>query len=142
MCCLMTHSWSKGRRNVLQHTATHCNTLQYTATHRNTHYTTLQQQPYVMSHDSFVEKGQTQRPVTHCSTLQYTATYWNTHYTTMHCHKSSMCCLMTHSLRKGRLNALQHTATYCNTLLHTATHCNTLQHTLHYTATRALCVVS
>jgi len=26
-------------------------------------------------------------------------------------------------------NALQHTATHCNTLQHTATHCNTLQHT-------------
>ena len=27
--------------------------------------------------------------------------------------------------------ALQHTATHCNTLQHTATHCNTLQHTWH-----------
>ena len=27
------------------------------------------------------------------------------------------------------VNALQHTATHCNTLQHTATHCNLLQHT-------------
>jgi len=34
-------------------------------------------------------------------------------------------------------NTLQHTTTHCNTLQHTATHCNTLQHTAtHYLAAR------
>jgi len=44
--------WSN-RRNILQHTATHCNTLQHTATHCNT----------------------LQHTATHCNTLQHTATH-------------------------------------------------------------------
>jgi len=78
-------------RDVLQHTATHCNTLQHTA-----HCTTL------------LPSG---CPATHCNTLYHTATHCNT---LQHTALPSGC-PATHC------TTLYHTATHCNTLQHTAT---------------------
>jgi len=86
-------------RNILQHTATHCNArwskdrqhpalfddrLQHTLQHTSTYCNRLQQN------------------ARHCNTLQYAA----------------ICC-----------NTLRHTSPSSATLQHTTRHCNTLQHT-------------
>ena len=89
-------------RDILQHTATHCNTLQHTT--------------YLATHsDVWRDFHMLRHTATHCNTLQHTAIHCNTlQHTATHC------------------NTLRHTATHCNTLntlQHTATHCNTL-HTL------------
>jgi len=120
-------------KNVLQHTATHCNTtLQHTATHCNT----------------------LQHTATHCNTLQHAATQWNMKnkisklckyivdihiYTLQHtlCNTHSTTYTLQHTLCNtlSATHTLQHTL--CNT--HSATH--TLQHTLcnTHSATHTLC---
>jgi len=61
-----------------------------------------------------------QRTATHCSTLQHTTQCNTLQHTARHsCMRQDISLLG---------NALQHTATHCNTLQHTATHCSTLHH--------------
>jgi len=103
-------------RDVLQHTATHCNTPQHTATH----CTTIGMSCNTLYHT-----------VPHCNTLQHTATHCTTigmscntlYHTVPHCntmqHTAAHCTTIGMSCNK-----LYHTATHCKTLQHTATHCN------------------
>jgi len=70
-------------RNILQHTATHCNTLQHTAIHCNT----LQQ---TAIHCNILQHTATMSSIIHCNTLQHTATHCNTlQYTATHCNTLS-----------------------------------------------------
>ena len=89
--------------NTLQHTATHCNTLQHTATYFNT----------------------PQHTATHCS-------YKSTHLVAYQVVFFGMVVhWQTHSPRHTLPNAATHTTTHFNALQHTATPCNTLQTVVH-----------
>jgi len=91
------------RRNTLQHAAPHCNTPQHTATRRNT----LQ---HAATHCNTPQQAATRR-----NTLQHAATYTNTHY------RNRAVENVTGHMFHTFGDALQRTATHCNTLQQTAT---------------------
>jgi len=114
------------RCNTLQHCATyckyagaHCYTLRYTAMH----YITLQRTATTCN-----DCNTLQHTATCCSTLQHAAAHCNMLQHTATC--IDLQATGGPSQKVG--NALQHTAThcqtYCHVLQHTATHCTTLHH--------------
>ena len=76
---------------------------------------------------------------THCNTLQHPTTPYTMQLTATPCnspqHNATSCTQEISTsqnpvfLRTLLVDAVQGTATHCNTLQHNATHCNTLQHT-------------
>ena len=106
------------RKYALQHNATYCNILQHTAAHCSTR----KRLPSTHEKDDCSYTRERLRAATHCNTLQHTAT-----------HERDYCSYSgksLHHIKPTKRNyALQHTATYCNTLQHTATYCNIQQHT-------------
>ena len=132
--------------NTLQHTATHCNTLQHTT--RGYKYEYSSEICMTVSTENainvcmlymcaYLQKCATlQHAATRCNTLQQITTDYNAlervrvMHTCVHACSSIHVCISIEACLQARIqkdwvrDALQHTATHCNTLQHTATHCN------------------
>jgi len=119
---------TKGRKQALQHTATHhivthCNTLQHTATHCNT----------------------LQHAATRCNTLQlqHTATHCNSlQHISLNVRKESQEIDEHCIIAKDIKHALRYTAIHCNTLQHTAAHCNIYRSTCARNRKKSMNIVS